>query len=300
MARDAQGLPRQIGEKGLKAGDILFKHASKGVISQKIKAGQAAHYHNALALLKKAPGGKPASRAIDEGRDVAGFTDPRGPLRDAPSVEEATNITHVALALGPDDVIEFDEGGATNWEIVVRYGHGFVRGDMKLPSRIGKTYEVYRCTSEGLWSKAADKASLVWDLTHTDPAAKGIQDKTPLKASYGLKKMLKTAIVGKHVESAKGPDVSLGYFEKTLDQWTSAADKQNAGRSANTNIRFFCSNFVLFVYLWAASEWQAEQGEIFGLDYVLGRKVSVAPVELYLRIKAAGQKFFHYAGTLTT
>jgi hypothetical protein len=185
MAPDAGGLPRQIGERGLKAGDILFKHASKGAISQKIKAGQAAHYHKALALLRDAPGGKPTSRAIDEGRDVAGFTDPRGPLRDAPSVEEATNITHVAVALGPDDVIEFDEGGATKWEIVARSGHGFVRGDMKLPSRIGKTYEAYRCTSEGLWSKAADKASLVWDLTHTDPAAKGILDVRERVATVG-------------------------------------------------------------------------------------------------------------------
>jgi hypothetical protein len=300
MGRDPGGLPRQIGSGGLKAGDILFKHASKGAVSQKIKAGQAAHYHRALAALSDAPGGKSTSKAIDEGRDVAAFPDQSGRLRDAPSVEEATDITHVAVALGPDDVIEFDEGGATKWEIVARSGHGFVRGDMKLPSRTGKTYEVYRCTSETLWKKASDKASLVWDMTHTSPDAKGIQDKTPLTASYGLKKMLKTAIVGKKLESAKGPDVSLGYFEKTLDDWMSAADRKNAGRSANTNIQFFCSNFVVFVYLWAASEWQAEQGEIFGLDYVLGKKASVAPVELYLRISAAGKKFFHYAGTLTT
>src|SRR5262249_31285945 len=104
MSRDAGGLPRQIGAKGLKAGDILFKHASKGLVSQKIKAGQASHYHRALAQLRDVPGGKPASQAIDEGRDIAGFPDKRGSLSDAPPVEEATDITHVAVALGSDDV----------------------------------------------------------------------------------------------------------------------------------------------------------------------------------------------------
>lgn len=299
MSQSAGRLPRHIGAKGLRAGDILFKHASKGLISQKIKSGQASHYHRALAQLRDRPPGKSRAQAIDAGRDVAVLED-RHRLDNPPPLEEATDITHVAVALGPDDVLEFDEGGASKWEIVARSGYGFVRGAMNLPSRIGKTYEVYRCTSEGLWKRAADKASLVWDLTHTSPNAKGIQDKTPLKASYGLKNMLTTAIVGQRFERAKGPDVSLEYFETILASWLSSADKRNGNRSVNTNIQFFCSNFVLYCYLWAASEWQHDAGEIFGLNYVLGRKVSVAPVELYLRISTAGQKFFYYAGSLAT
>jgi hypothetical protein len=113
-----------------------------------------------------------------------------------------------------------------------------------------------------------------------------------------VRNVLKTAIVGKYFDRAKGPDVSLGYFEKTLEKWLSNADKKNAGRRANANIQFFCSNFVLYCYLWAADEWQDSVGEIHWLNYMLGRKASVAPVELYVRIRAAGQMFFRYVGTM--
>jgi hypothetical protein len=304
-----------ITPKSLKAGDILFKHASASPISKKIKDGQRHHYPVAAERLRDAPPPKPLGNALDEGRAFV-----LRQARIAPGVEEAIDITHVAVAVGPDDVLEFDEGGASNQQIVFRSGHGFVRGSMSLPSRAGKKYEVFRCTYEELWTRAIDKASLVWDLTHTNPAAKGIQDRTPLTASYGLRKMAVTALsevpevkkpaaglskvpgIGRVVKKVqpKGPDVSLDYFEKTLDDWLKAADKANSwhlGR-ANTNIQFFCSNFVLFCYLWAAHEWQ-QGGAIPGLNFVLGKKASIAPVELYVLLKGGGRRFFRYAGTLT-
>ena len=298
--------PDSVTPKGLKAGDILFKHASTSVISRAIKWGQGAHYDKTIRDLQAerhqaAPARKGVSAALDEGRALGDLRDDRrAPSQDgsgAPSKAEATDITHMALALGPDDVVEFDEGGAKAMQLIREQGHGFVRGPMSLPSRMGKTYEVYRCRDKALWSRAADKASLVWDMTHASdsPAAKGIQDKTPLVGSYGVKKVVATGVF-----NSKGPDVSLDYFEKTVDQWLTTADRKNAGLKVNkqdTNIQFFCSGFVMFCYLWAASEWQ-ENGDIAGLNYALGKKGNVSPVEVYTRIRTAGQTFFSYAGKL--
>jgi hypothetical protein len=273
-------LNRPLLPAGLAGGDILFKHASDGWISQRIRKGQAPHYQEAKQALLEA-----ASKGEVE-------------LQRMPAEAEATDITHVAVAAGPDDVLEFDEGGASKWEIVAKSGRGFVRGGMNMPSRLGKKYEVYQCTHDGLWQNAIDKAALVWDLTHVTNAGTQqdkVQDKTPLTGSYGLKKMLNTAILRK-----RGPDVSLKYFETTLDDWLKAADKRNQGdRFANTNIQFFCSQFVLFCYLWAAAELQQSE-KLGGLDYILGGKASVSPTELYTRIKSAGGGFFRYKGTLKT
>jgi hypothetical protein len=287
-------LRRSVGPKHLKAGDILFKHASASAISRAIKKGQKTHYHDAVALLQSSLPKKPADKPEDDGRTVLNVRpDPHSVV---PSVDEAINITHMAVALGPDDVAEFDEGGASKLDIAFKSNYGFVRGPMSLSSRLGNTYEVYRCTSEGLWSRAADKASLIWDLTHTDPAAKGIQDKTPLTASYGVKKVLKTALL-----KSKGPDLAkVEDFEKILDDWLTAADNKNAGKKADVNLQFFCSNFVMYCYLWAAAEWQAGAGTVGGLDYALGRKAAISPTEVYVRIRAAGKQFFRYAGHMKT
>jgi hypothetical protein len=96
----------------LRAGDILFKHASKGAISQAIAKGQGPHYTFTSAQTGHSPMGK------------AG----------------ASDITHVAMAVGPNDVLEFDEGGASKAQIVFKKGHGFVRGPANIGSRVGNRY----------------------------------------------------------------------------------------------------------------------------------------------------------------
>jgi hypothetical protein len=263
----------------LKAGDILFKHASTSLISKAIKAGQGTHYRDTkAALIDGAKKNDLEARAAGSGSN-----DEEMVRANMPTEAEAKDITHVALAAGRDDVLEFDEGGAGKVSILVSRGAGFVRGPMTTPSRLGKTYEVLRCTHEGLWQKAVDKADLVWDLTHADPEK--AEAEQPRTGSYGVKSVVATAL-GKR----KGPAVDLNFFESTLNKWL-------VGDRNNTNVQFFCSQFVLFCYLWAAAEVQ-QAGTVRGLDFVLGDRARVSPTELYTRIKSSGWAFFTYVGVL--
>ncbi len=236
----------------LRTGDILFKHASKTAISKAIAKGQLSHYQNTMQKVGPSPMG------------VA-----------------ATEITHVAIAVGPNDVLEFDEGGASKFQIVFRKGHGFVRGPMSIGSRRGKHYEVFRCLNPALAASAADKAELVWDVTH--------QGK--LTASYGLKNMLKTAVGHQKGLSAS----SVEFYEHALDSWVKSAT--GGFFSSPADIKFFCSEFVAFCYMWSAAE--TRLGKIFGADHLLGTdKVRIAPVELYTRIETAGRATFQFKGSL--
>ena len=241
-----------ITSRDLHTGDILFKHASKGAISQAIAKGQMSHYQ---ATMKKV-----------------------GP---SPMGAAATDITHVAIAAGPDDVLEFDEGGASKFQIVFKKGHGFVRGPMTLPSRKGKRYEVFRCLNPALGANAADKAELVWDITH----------QSKITASYGLKNMLNTAVRHEKGLSAS----SVEFYESALDAWVKSATGGFFSRPSN--IKFFCSEFVAFCYMWAAAE--SKLGRIFGSEYLLGTdKVRISPVEMYTRIETAARSTFQFKGTL--
>lgn len=241
----------------IQAGDILFKHASKGAISQAIARGQGPHYTFTAAQTGPSPMGKSG----------------------------ATDITHVAMAVGPNDILEFDEGGASKAQIVFGKGHGFVRGPANIGSRLGNRYEVFQCTTSALASSAVDKAELIWDITHQGP----------ITGSYGLGKMLGTALFHR-----KGAAVSQNRFEAQLDAWLKATEPKGglAGYfQRKPNVQFFCSEFVTFCYLWAASE--SSIGQLFGVNYVLGVKTArISPVELYTRVETVGKAHFTFRGTL--
>jgi hypothetical protein len=241
----------------LETGDILFKHASKSAISRLIAAGQKSVYQQTVATV----GAAPVSQA------------------------EACDITHVAMAAGRDDVLEFDEGSSSKLEIVFAKGKGFVRGPMSLPSRKGNRYEVFHCTSPKLAATAADKAELIYDITHQGPAT----------ASYGLAKVVNTG-----VRQERGGKVSLEYFENQLETWLQACQPAS-GVSAifkkKPNLQFFCSEFVTFCYTWAAAE--CYPNFALGADYVIGvDRVRLSPVELYLRVQTVGIGNFKFKGTL--
>lgn len=229
----------------LSAGDILFKHASQGFISQAIAKGQKSHYLKTM-------------------RQVGPSPDPSG---------RPTDITHVALALGPDRVIEFDEGGASAWQIMSQRGHGLVCGSMLLPSRKGKRYEVFSCLSHELATRAADKGQLIYELS---------QSGSGLTASYGVQKVLGSALFHK-----RGPEATLASFEAQLHAWLE--------HPAQTDIQFFCSEFALFCYLWAFAETHAETRTLFGTA-----ELRLSPVELYTRIETYGRERFKFKGTLYT
>jgi len=247
----------------LEPGDILFKHASAGAVSGAIKKGQKSHL---LKTIKSA------------GVGASG---------------DACDITHVAVAAGQNDVLEFDEGGSGTLNIIFKKGYGFVRGNMNLDSRKGNRYEVFKCLNPSLKNNVADKIDLMWDISH--------QDTSNLTASYGLKKVISTAVGHNHGKSFS----STKDFEAQLDSWLqSGVLRANRGRTLRTftsrpNMQFFCSEFVTFVYLWAASE--AKAGKIFGSDYLFGTdKSRIAPVELYSRIETMGKSFFTFKGTMYT
>ncbi len=234
--------------KQLKAGDILFKHADKSAISQQIAKGQSPHYDHALWAVNVVPFG---------GKDFA------------------TGLTHVAMAVGPDDVMEFDEGGASLFQIIFQKGYGFVRGGMKLDSRKGFRYEVYRSNNEELGPAAGDKAELLWDTVQQSGGS----------ASYSVGKMLGTALL--HWKGKKYKTVED--FEEQFDAWVK--------EGSDMNIRFFCSHFVTFCYHWAAKD--IGHTGVFGFDYTIGaNKVKISPAELYVRVDQMGLSHFQHKGTL--
>jgi hypothetical protein len=263
----------------LQAGDILFKHASEGGVSPVIRAGQGPHYD---AVIKEQG---PSDRRVNR--------------------EEAKDLTHVAMAVGQDDVLEFDEGGAGTLNIAFGKGHGFVRGPMSYPTRLGKRYEVYRCTTDYLAKSAADKAELIWDLTHQGEAVDAFEGRkpgttpNPVTGSYGLSKMVRTALnksVLPKLLQSKGTDMSdPKKFEAQLNAWLTAAEPKSALAGLfQDRVQFFCSEFVTFCYLWAASEYNVD---LLGFKYVVTTRI--APAELYTRVKTDGQAHFRFRGSIT-
>jgi len=245
----------------LEAGDILFKHASDSFVSKKIRDGQKSHYDKTVASTKM-PG--------PMGRDLS------------------VDISHVAFAVGRNDVMEFDEGGASKKQIVFGRGHGFVRGNMSLSSRAGNRYEVFSCSNQKLRDKAVDKAELIWDITHQG---------NNVTASYGLSKMLGTALKHNHGKAAS----TSNKFEKQLNEWLEIGSRSGLSKmfTRKKNIKFFCSEFVTFCYLWAASE--TKRGKVLGSEYMLGvDKSRISPVELYTRVETTGKAHFSFKGTLYT
>jgi hypothetical protein len=201
--------------------------------------------------------------------------------------DQAIDITHVAMAAAADDVLEFDEGGASKWDIVMGRGYGFVRGPMSLASRRGKRYEVFKCGDRDLAAAALDKAELIYDMTHQGN----------MTASYGLRSMLETALFHRHGAAGVGQTE----YERQLDSWLREGSRSGISRmlSMKPNLKFFCSEFVAFCYLWAASE--TKEGRMMGAEYLFGTdKSRIAPVELYTRVETAGRNYFQFKGTLYT
>ena len=150
-----------------------------------------------------------------------------------------------------------------------------VRGGMKLDSRKGFRYEVYRSNNEELGPAAGDKAELLWDTVQQSGGS----------ASYSVGKMLGTALL--HWKGKKYKTVED--FEEQFDAWVK--------EGSDMNIRFFCSHFVTFCYHWAAKD--IGHTGVFGFDYTIGaNKVKISPAELYVRVDQMGLSHFQHKGTL--
>lgn len=236
-----------ITASSLRAGDVLFKQAENKLIPKIIKLQQK-------SLLRRVGGhtNKNASRF-------------------------GVSRTHVAMAAGPNDVLEFDEGGK-GAKIVFRSGHGFVRGDMAAGARAGNAYDVYECVDRSLAAKASDKAKMVWDITKTRGSR--------AKGQYGFSKLVQQAVAGAYGIDNRGPHLSANKFEAKLNTWLKKA-------SRGGKVKFFCSEFVTYAYLWAASD----SGSFAKLNEFLGTdQAKISPVELYHRVDICG--YFRFKGVL--
>ena len=251
--------------KQLQAGDILFKHADDSLISKRIRKAQKDIHDSMIPSTGPHPMG----------------------------ATHAAGVTHVAIAVGPDDIMEFDEGGAGITRLLFLRGYGFVRGGVALPSRKGYVYEVIRCTAPKLAAAAGDKAELIWDISHQGGA---------IKASYGISKLVNQGIASMTGGSDKGPSMDLNAFEAKLDGWLrNGVAAQSSIFKRKPNIKFICSEFVTYCYLWASSDIQYgdKLSKIFGVDYLLGTdKARLSPVELYTRMETVGKSTFQFRGTL--
>lgn len=245
-----------ITARDLRPGDLLFKHASAAAISKLIRIKQGKMFDK-------------ISRAIGGVTSV--------------TRSDASDITHMAVAVGPDDVVEFDEGGA-GAKIFFSSGYGFIRGDMTPPSRKGNRYEVFRCLDDGLAATAADKALMVYDLafSRTGGGPRGF-------ASYGVGKLAKFGLTGK----GGGGTRNLQDFEREYAGWV-----EEAARGKKPKVKFICSEFAAYCYCWALLE---HSRNYEGVPWLMGiEKAITSPVEYYTRINELGQGLFAFRGTMYT
>jgi hypothetical protein len=197
---------------------------------------------------------------------------------------DVANFTHVALAVGPDDVMEFDEGGLGIK--ILKRGEGFVRGNMTMQSRRNVKYDVMRCTIPELQGLVKEKAEMLWDLSQSD---------SPIRGNYSLRKL---AIQG--VKAARGRSFNLPAFEAKLNRWLQADAEGGRILAKKPTMNFFCSEFATFVYMWASCYLRGGSVyRVFGLDFLLGiDKYRLSPVELYTRIETVGAGSFQFKGNL--
>jgi hypothetical protein len=254
---DSVPAAKTISPADLATGDLLFRHASDELFSKLLRKYQGKQFDIVAQHIKD--GVKTITRS------------------------QAADITHMALAAGPNDVLEFDEGGA-GAKILFGSGYGFIRGKMNLPSRRGGRYEVFRCRDEALGGAAADKALRVYDLafSKTGGGPKG-------HAGYAVGKIVRGAIFGE----IGGGRRNLADFENEYHQWvtTAAAGKR-------PKIKFICSEFAAYCYCWALLEFAKNYSSMPWLLRI-DRAVS-SPVEFYTRINECGQGLFEYRGVLST
>jgi hypothetical protein len=121
-----------------------------------------------------------------------------------------------------------------------------------------------------LGQAAADKARFIWDLTHQSQGLKG---------SYGLGKLLR--------QLARNPSKGKVYDTATLEA------RLNDWVTRKRSIKFICSEFATFCYLWGADAVDGVNlNNVFGIN-----RARLSPVELYARVETR-DFFFRFKGTL--
>ncbi len=186
---------------------------------------------------------------------------------------DPTQFSHAALALGPSELMEYDEGSGGLFGIAFR-GEGMVHhGAAALAARgVPADYVVFRCADDELARRAWKKALTIRTYTET-----GSQSK---RSSYGLAKALGSALF-----RSRGPSINDQTIRSQL-----AKIKGETNHWLETNrANFFCSHFVTFVYLWAAND-MTKLRRLGSVGYVFGiEQAQLTPAELCVRMLADGK-----------
>ncbi|MET4693209.1 hypothetical protein [Endozoicomonas lisbonensis] len=183
--------------------------------------------------------------------------------------QDPCKITHVAFSMGQDGLFEYDETRGI-FEIMRFRGAGVAyTPDPSFKTHGGKEYLVVRCVNKKLSEKAYRKALTIHSCWATSRST-----------SYGIRKAINSFIFQK-----RGPSITnerLKRLESRLINETESLIKTN-------RVNFFCSEFVAFIYIWAAIELAYyrlfdDPLKIFGTD-----RVRLIPSELFCRMLHHGQ-----------
>lgn len=190
---------------------------------------------------------------------------------------DPTKFSHAALAMGPNEIMEFDEGSGV-WDIMQFKGAGMV-ADVSAndPARRGIKYLVVRCRNRELARRTWKKALTIKSFWATEKSS-----------SYGIRKLINSALFHKRGQTIND--------EKIRRELSKIKGEQSSWWRTN-RANFFCSQFVTYVYLWAAHD----MGKLYkGLDnikWVLGvNSARISPAELAARLLSNGSSNFEIVG----
>lgn len=192
---------------------------------------------------------------------------------------DPSKVSHVALAMGNSQIMEFDEGSGIT-EIAKFKGEGVVYDKPGKPvNRAGNSYIVIRCLNSELAERASRKAISI--QTHSATLA---------SASYGLRKLMGTSIF--HLRGAKVDETKINRVMGKLRG-------ENQGIMGMRRANMFCSEFVLYCYLWAAHDMgqASSNGGDIDVSWVAGiDRARISPGELGVRLLTYGANNFEAVG----
>lgn len=184
---------------------------------------------------------------------------------------DPSQFSHAALALGPSEIMEFDEGSGII-DIMSFKGAGMVHTkQVSSLSHGGNEYVVFRPRNRELARRSWTKAISIKSFSEASKTT-----------SYGIRKLLNSALFHKRGERITD--------KKIRNEMAKMKGERNSWLKTN-RANFFCSHFVTFVYLWAANDMSKfEGGE--SINWVLGIDRSrISPAELAGRLLLKGTNF---------
>lgn len=192
---------------------------------------------------------------------------------------DPTQFSHAALAMGPNEIMEYDEGSGI-WDIMTFNGAGVVTDvPANDPSRKGIKYLVIRPHNRELARRTWKKAISIKSFWQTERST-----------SYGIRKLLNSAIFHKRGETIND--------DKIRREMAKMKGEQNSWWRTN-RANFFCSQFVTFVYLWAAHDMGKIDSSLGSISWLLGvDQARISPAELAARLVSTGRSNFDIVGEL--